>query len=562
MWDTLTSRHPRVAVAIKHGIFPASFYFLAFCILTFPLMGKFFSHFFADNVDGLQNVWNIWWINVAVRRPDLHPSIWYTDLLHWPYGTTLVGHTLNPFNGFLGVLLLSFFSLETAYNTILIFAFVAAGATMYWLAYYLTRAYWPSLIAGFLYTFSSYHFAHGGNQLQTASLEWIPLFLLAWYALLKRPGALLALGTALALWLVILCDYYYFTYCILAAILVALWYAIRDKSAAFIALRRGLTALGIFTGSALLLTGPLIANLLISNARDPFVGAHDASVYSLDLPALVIPGGSWLFGRWTQSYWSRLPGNIVENSVFLSIPVVLFAGYLWGKRRALEPEVRQQLYLWSLIAGFFFLLALGPALRIGGTVIWNRLMPYSLLGRILPFLSLSGVPARMTVMVTLSACVLTGFALRELFAGTRAKKLIAFALLAIALFEIIPAPMPATSLNVPDYILALRALPNDGGVLDLVKTKPSVELYYQTIHKKPIAFGYLARLPDSVVAQDERLSQAIGAWDYAKLRKVYEIGYIVSNNPLPAPAPGLLVTIQLLYEQKGIRIYRLQSSGE
>src|SRR5512140_62429 len=102
-WDRVMAKHPRLWNTAKHGVFPALFYFLAFCLLTFPLMGKFFSVFFADQVDGMQNVWNIWWVNLVVQRPDIYPSIWYTNLLHWPSGTTLVGHTLTPFSGFLGV---------------------------------------------------------------------------------------------------------------------------------------------------------------------------------------------------------------------------------------------------------------------------------------------------------------------------------------------------------------------------------------------------------------------------------------------------------------------------
>ena len=70
-----------------------------------------------------------------------------------------------------------------AYNTITIFAFVMGGLTMYWLAYHLTRSFWGSLLAGFIFTFSNYHFMHAQGHLQLISLEWIPLFVLCWYCL-------------------------------------------------------------------------------------------------------------------------------------------------------------------------------------------------------------------------------------------------------------------------------------------------------------------------------------------------------------------------------------------
>ncbi len=99
---------------VKHGVIPVLFYFLSFCLLTYPLIRNFNTHFFTDAGDGLQNVWNIWWINTAITQPGIHPSIWHTGMLHWPFGTTLYGQTLNPFNGLAAVALLRFLSLTQA----------------------------------------------------------------------------------------------------------------------------------------------------------------------------------------------------------------------------------------------------------------------------------------------------------------------------------------------------------------------------------------------------------------------------------------------------------------
>jgi hypothetical protein len=344
IWDRLSAAPRRTTNAIRHGVFPILLYLLAFCVLTFPLIRSFPSSFFAGPTDGLQNAWNIWWVNQAVRRPDLYQTIWYTNLLQWPFGASLVGHTLNPFNGFLGVMLLPFLSLTATYNTILVFAFVMTGLTMYWLAYYLTRAFWPSLIAGFVLTFSNYHFAHY-SQLQTASLEWTPLFLLCWYALVTRPRQLLGLAAALTLWLVLLCDYYSFVYCALAAVIIFLWHAVSTRSWGFITRLRYLAPLALFAVGTLLATGSQVGSLLLSNHYDAFMGAHNPAKYSLDFLALLIPGGFWRFGNWTQGYWVRLPGNITENSAFLSLPVFIFVSVLWARQKRLGPEGRQQLYL-------------------------------------------------------------------------------------------------------------------------------------------------------------------------------------------------------------------------
>ncbi|MCI0528739.1 MAG: hypothetical protein L0Y56_14975, partial [Nitrospira sp.] len=174
-----------MAVA-KMGVLPILFYFIFFCSLTYPLILSFSTHLFADQGDGLQNVWNLWWVNKAVTQ--LHQSPWHTSYLHYPHGASLLGHTLNPLNGFLGIGLLKFLTLFEVYNVLVVFAFVVSGWTAFLLAYHFTHSYGSSLIAGYIFTFSNYHFAHAQGHLNLESLEWLPLFVLCWYKLMTKPG--------------------------------------------------------------------------------------------------------------------------------------------------------------------------------------------------------------------------------------------------------------------------------------------------------------------------------------------------------------------------------------
>jgi hypothetical protein len=542
---------------IKHGLFPLLFYFVVFCLLTYPLILKFFTHFFADGGDGLQNVWNLWWVSLAVRRPDLYPSLWQTNMVHWPFGVTLYGQTLNPFNGFLAVFLLRFLSLTATYNTITIFAFVMGGMTMYWLSHYLTKSFWGSIIAGFIFTFSSYHFMHAEGHLQLVSLEWIPLFVLCWYSLVTKPRTITAVGAAIVLWMVILCDYYYFFYCFLTAILIVLWYAVTNKNIWFIFKKKQFLPMATFAVVVVLLIGPIIGSLLISNYRDPLIGPHDPVIYSLDLLALFIPGGHWLFNQWTKFYWSKLPGNINESSVYLGVSVYVLLGYVWIKRKTLEFVDKQQIHLWFMTAGFFFVLALGPAFHIAGKVIWDKAMPYTLLVYVLPFLKLSGVPIRMMVMVILGASVLSAIGLRELFRQFPQKKIFTLVLLGILLFETLPRPLPATRVEVPEYVMAQAGLPNDGGVVDLVTNNKILSLYFQTINQKPIVFGYVSRLPTSVNQREEELRNAIKNHDYGKLWDTYHIRYVITHDTIQEQDVQPYISIKTVYDKNNIRIYRI-----
>ena len=144
------------SVLLRMVAAPLIFYLLFFCLLTYPAVSMFPTHYFADGEDGMQNVWNIWWVEKAVTH--LHQSPWHTTFLHYPYGVTLLGQTLNPFNGFFGIVLLPFMNQVAVHNVIVTFSFIVGGLTAFLLAYYLTRSYWPSMVAGYVFTFSPYHF--------------------------------------------------------------------------------------------------------------------------------------------------------------------------------------------------------------------------------------------------------------------------------------------------------------------------------------------------------------------------------------------------------------------
>lgn len=146
----------------------ALFYFLSFCVLTFPLITVFSSHFFTDYGDGLQNVWNLWWTRKAVV--ELHQLPWFTQLLHFPQGTSLLAHTLAPFNGFLGILFSPFLSLVQIHNVMVILGFTLAGVGGYFLCFEITRSRIAALFAGFVFTFCNFHFAHAQGHLQLVSV--------------------------------------------------------------------------------------------------------------------------------------------------------------------------------------------------------------------------------------------------------------------------------------------------------------------------------------------------------------------------------------------------------
>jgi hypothetical protein len=274
------------------------------------------------------------------------------------------------------------------------------------------------------------------------------------------------------------------------------------------------------------------------------------------LLAPIIPGGHWRFAELTRPFWDTLPGNIQESSVDLGFAVLAALVYLVAHRS--HHLVRRVGPWWSVLL-LFWMLSLGPVLRIWGTPFPGVPMPYAALQSLLPAVNLSGVPARMMVMVTLAAAVLTSSAFALLLRGSMRSRVAACGLLLLLTFEYLPRPIPTTWPEVPGYVFALRGIDGAGGVLDLVSgywsDRPfgsdggaGIALYYQTIHQRPMASGYVARVPTSVRAVLLEQRRLVGENAYGALCRDYDLRYLVvphAGSPIAA-----LASAQLLFSDR------------
>jgi hypothetical protein len=542
------AKYPRLKIlAIQFGI-PLLFYFIFFWIYAGTWMGHFNTRFFADQGDGFQNVWNMWWINYAVVH--LHQLPWHTFMLHYPYGTTLLGQTMNPFNGFVGIFLMHVLhlSLVQSFNTMIIFSFAFGGVTAFWLCYYFTKKYIPSLIGGFLYTFSSYHFAHAIGHMQLVSLEWIPLFILLWWKLLKNPRYRTAIGAAIVLLLVLFCDYYYFLYSLGAAalILVYLWHKkelapIKENYRAYLS----------FIILSLIIVAPLPLALLRSNSRDPLQGAHDARLFSTDILTPIIDGGFWHFAWLTHRYWHNVKAYIAESSVYFGVStIVLIIIAVWKR-----AKIHRDIVFWLVLGAIFGIISMGPRLMILGYSINHAPMPYALLEILLPTLKLSGDPDRFIAMSFLAASVIVAMVLARLDLSQRKGQLLIGLFFVVLAFELWPNILPTNVASAyPAYVNALKKLPA-GAVLDNGALSYTWQVYDQTITDKPIALGYISRTPTSVMNEDAQLVATVNPAGYPKLCSEWKIRYVTT----PASRP-LKTNFPIIYNDHQTLIYDFKDS--
>ncbi len=488
--------------------------FLAYTLLTlgmtYPLIQHFLSAIPGDGFDGWQNLWNLWWVRQALLVE--HRSPYFTDLLYYPTGVSLLFHTLNPFNGLVALPLQLAAGLYVAYNSVVLFSFAAGGLGAFLLARYTLRATpaparaWASFLAGAIYTFSPYHSAHLLGHMQLIALEWIPFYALYLCRGLDRatvgsPRARDIILPALFLVLIALCDWYYFFYCVIFSALAGLTWLVQRRLTA-----RGVTlvaGIGVLCG---LVLAPLLVPMISEARRFDFMRppAEQAYILSADLLAFVTPNEFHpLWGRAVaEAIGSRFASTISEHTVFAGFAPLLLA--IWGARRKGMGRG-----LWTLAALTFAILALGPALHVAGRQLPIPL-PYALLQRLIPFLDISRSISRFDVMVMLALGMLAALGLQALMRSARRPRLIAAGALALTLFEFLPAPYPVAAPDTPSWYQDLAQEPGRFAVLNLPMNwdRPRY-LLYQTVHGKPLTAGYISRDDPRTLAERAPVLQTL-----------------------------------------------------
>ena len=509
----------------RHHLAALLGYLILALALTWPLARQLGSAIPGDSFDGWQNLWNLWWMREAwlVR----HISPYFTDMLFAPTGADLRFQTMAPFNGLMFMNVQTAIGLIPAYNTAVLFSFVAGGYGAFLLALYALRgrasrgtSLAAAFIAGIVFAFSPYHFSHTLGHLQLIALQWIPFYVLYLVRGLDR-AAKSAAGrgwladaakAGLFLTLVGLCDWYYVMYCLFFTALTLLIWLVRRRLT-----WRGL---GVVVGAGVFLVvalSPLLIPMVLGTSTwggTSLVRDYTETLaLSADLLAFVTPQVFHpLWGQAALALGASFTAAPSEYTVFAGFTVLILAGIALVATRTrrskqASPAARPGFYL--LGAAFFALLALGPVLKINGRT--DLLpgggeipLPYRLLYETVPFIKLSRSVSRMDVMVMLFLGVAAAFALvwlvERLQAGRQPGTRRAIAVLTpllvggLILFEFLPAPFPVSPPDTPAWYATLAQDPAEGAVFNLPANfeRPGY-LLYQITHGKPITTGYVTR---------------------------------------------------------------------
>ena len=131
----------------------------------------------------------------------------------------------------------------------------------------------------------------------------------------------------------------------------------------------------------------------------------------------------------------------------------------------------------------------------------------------------------------LAAAVLCAWGLDHILRTKRPGRLVVTIGLGLLVFEYLPAPIPTTRLETPSYVEFVRGLPTRGGVVDLYEGVNSPRtLLWQTRHGKPIAFGYVSRVSQSMLLQDLELRALLDSGNFQEACSRFRVSEIVTND--------------------------------
>ena len=302
---------------------------------------------------------------------------------------------------------------------------------------------------------------------------------------------------------------------VLAIVLAVRWFrprmGLRLKAPS--TLRDDARVFGIAAAAAVVLTAPLwmaAARLILAGDYSAPARLWRSSTEGVDLVSLVAGNPFHPFWRATgERIYAALGMSTIESTAWLGIVPVAFL--IWRRRSLRTVEAR----LWIAVVVVFFVWACGPYLMVGG-LNTGLMLPETLL-HFVPVVSNARIPGRAMVMVYLAGGLLLAFALASI---DRRRVAAAIALTAAVLADFISAPTHLFKLDVPQIYREVAALPpgavwefpfgiGDGfgerGALD------NATMYYQTVHRHPLAGGFVARLPARLIAahDDEPALRAV-----------------------------------------------------
>jgi hypothetical protein len=492
-------------------------YFSALTILmTWPLAAHMSTDLVGQIGDNIYFVWMIGWMKKALF--DLHVNPFNVWFLNYPEGWNMAYTEITPAQLALA-LPFSFLGGPTfAYNMAMLLTFVLSGLGMYFWIRRMTGRRGPALVAGTIFAFLPYRFAHFLiGHLNLSGTQWLPFYFMGLFELFdagRPPRWRSAVLAGVMLGLIGLTSQYYLYMTILVTAFLLFIYLVflqrrRWKDVRF---WKFLALLGI------------VALPLIAVAVAPYVtlsqqgGLPDRTMsivrkYSASPTDFFLPSTDhFLWGSWIGSHFNR--EMWVEGTLYIGVVSVVLGVVAWIKRKQAGRSGLMVLLLCGAL--FAMVLAMGTDLHWNGSPVeittpaflagWIHrptiplLLPGYFLFQYFPLYAKLRALMRFGLFVLVFTSAAAGLGCAWLVARIKPhwRSVLVAGLLLLVFVDFYPGPYTEFAPVQPRPVDAWLALqPDKGAVIQFpfIKGEDQDQTYYTLIHGKPFVGGFFNAFP-------------------------------------------------------------------
>ena len=525
------------------------YFVLVTVAFTWPAARNLSSSVVGDLGDNLHFAWLMGWFDQALLQDLRWP--FFAPQLNYPEGWDLARSETTPLLAVLGIPFTRIGGPLFAYNVVALATFVLTGWMEYAWVKKLTQNRLAALLAGTLFAFIPFRFAHYRvGHLNILGMMWFPPFFYALFSVLKRGGTsrrVTILG-GLSLGLIALTSQYYLYVTLVAAAFTSLIYLVGFRRSLLLSrsFRVSIGLMGL-VAAPLILAGSLPYLQLSAQDSIPDRDLQLVSIGSASVSDFILPSTDhFLWGSWIGEHFSR--DHWVEGTLYLGAIGLALSLLAILRVRSDHREIIRLLVI---------LLIVGTALALGIHMYWNEArvrldlpmglaslldrdstsipMPGYFLFQYLPFYAKMRTFKRMGVIALLAVCTLAGLGAAWLLrkVGHRRRNIVGIALVALALLDFYPGPIEKFVRVEPRAVdLWLAEQPGRGAVVEFpfYLQEEQAHVFYSLTHGKPILGGFFNAFPPP---QYRRLKPIMAGFpDEASVQALrdLEVEYVILNS--------------------------------
>ncbi len=481
-----TKHHSRFWERQRTKLFAFSLYAGLTVVMTWPLAAQLGTRIPGLVGDSYVHLWTFEFVKGALLAGE---SPYFTDMLFYPEGTTLVFHNIAWVNIAIWLALQAIIGSVAAYTIMFMGVLAFNGFAVFLLARELFNSEKAAFLSGLVCAFWPFILSRQDHP-NLIFIGWIALALLYLRRALVNGRTQDALLAAL---FIILTGFTRWQVLIMAAPLIGLYVLyqiINDKSTRHTHALKLLALIGIVS---LLGLTPLMAPMVYTQMtrefpEDLFV---DEEVFVTDLVGFIVP--SRYHPLWGQQGfdWSwGLAGN-VNYVPFLGFTTLGLAivGAIGAWRKAL---------FWIIAALFYGILTLGPQLHINGQP--TIPLPYALIEDFFLVQTIRH-PERLNVILSIPMAILAGFGVTVLQQRPRLQRYETWVVAGLSLLIVAEyiITFPTLSMSTPSWYETVAAEPGEFAILDIPmhmrRMYDKQYMIYQLTHGRPLVEGHVSRPP-------------------------------------------------------------------